>query len=197
MIRIILIVTIAVTSFKSFSQADTTKLGAYEVNINGQWISPESGTPPINLNDLVNFDDVLSSNIKYPNLARRMGIEGTTLISIQIDKDGNTKNKSVILDIGADTKKELNTVLQLLPTKWIPATYNNMPVESSVNILVKYSLANSNSVENSAAFYKCFIASAFSGKTKNVVTIRTKHKKRKMTPTRLWMKVTPIAGVML
>ncbi|WP_420583207.1 energy transducer TonB [Reichenbachiella sp.] len=177
--KIILLILISTLSYFVIAQADSTELGPYEILIDGQWVTPNSGTPPISLNVPIGFDEALISNLEYPNLARRMGIEGITAFKLYIDNEGNTKENQVVVDIGADTEKALKSAISFLPTKWIPAFYENEPVESMILVLVIYSLDDMNPNINSNASYKCFIRTALPNKTWNVAAKPSKVKKTK------------------
>lgn len=70
-------------------------------------------------NGLIAFQKFLAKNIKYPNQARRMGIEGKVFIQFVVDKEGNVSEIKTLKGIGAGCDEEAERVMALLP-KWKP-----------------------------------------------------------------------------
>ncbi len=63
------------------------------------------------------FQKFLVKNIKYPNQAKRMGIEGRVYVQFVVDKQGNLTEIKTIKGIGAGCDEEAVRVMSLLP-KW-------------------------------------------------------------------------------
>ena len=61
----------------------------------------------------------LSTNLKYPNQASKLGVEGRVFIQFIVEKDGSLSNIEVLKGIGAGCDKEAKRVVTDSP-KWIP-----------------------------------------------------------------------------
>lgn len=82
----------------------------------------------------------LSKNMKYPAVARRMGIEGSVFVSFVIDKEGKISDPQVIKGISAECDKEAIRVIQLMPP-WKPGKQNGQPVRCRFVLPIKFRLA--------------------------------------------------------
>ena len=67
----------------------------------------------------VAFQKFLAKNIRYPNQARRMGIEGKVFIQFVVDVEGNVSQIKTLKGIGAGCDEEAERVMALL-AKWKP-----------------------------------------------------------------------------
>ncbi|MCK6617862.1 MAG: TonB family protein [Cyclobacteriaceae bacterium] len=81
----------------------------------------------------------VSENLKYPNQARRMGIEGKVFLSAVIEKDGSVTNVQVLKGIGAGCDEEAVRVVSKLPN-WIPAKQRGRPVRSRITVPIIFAL---------------------------------------------------------
>lgn len=79
----------------------------------------------------------VSDNLKYPNQARRMGIEGKVFLSAVIEKDGSVTNVQVLKGIGAGCDEEAVRVVSKLPN-WIPAKQRGRPVRSRITVPISF-----------------------------------------------------------
>jgi protein TonB len=79
----------------------------------------------------------VSENLKYPNQARRMGIEGKVFLSAVIEKDGSVTNVQVLKGIGAGCDEEAMRVVSKLPN-WIPAKQRGRPVRSRITVPIVF-----------------------------------------------------------
>lgn len=79
----------------------------------------------------------VSENLKYPNQARRMGIEGKVFLSAVIEKDGSVTNVQVLKGIGAGCDEEAVRVVSKLPS-WIPAKQRGRPVRSRITVPITF-----------------------------------------------------------
>ncbi len=83
----------------------------------------------------------LASNIKYPEAARKAGVQGTCYITFVIDKEGNTSNVKVLRGIGGGCDEEAVRVIQSMP-KWEPGTQRGKAVRVQFNMPVKFALSD-------------------------------------------------------
>ena len=96
-------------------------------------------TPAEYLGGLDGFTKILSKNLTYPQQARRMGIEGTVLISFVINKDGSPGDFKVIKGIHSDCDFEAIRVVRLLK-EWYPARRRGRAVSFTVLAPVQFNL---------------------------------------------------------
>jgi protein TonB len=82
----------------------------------------------------------LSKNMKYPAVARRMGVEGSVFVSFVIDKEGKISDLQVIKGISAECDKEAMRVIQLMPP-WKPGKQNGKAVRCRFVLPIKFKLA--------------------------------------------------------
>lgn len=87
----------------------------------------------------------LSSNIKYPEECRKMGVEGKVFIKFIVDKLGNINSVQVLRGIpdGLLMEKEAVRVIQAMP-KWSPGKQNGKPVDVYFTLPVAFKLNNAN-----------------------------------------------------
>ena len=69
----------------------------------------------------------ITSNIKYPAIAKQNGIEGKVLVQFIIDEKGNVVNLKVIKGIGYGCDEEAVRVCKMMP-RWIPGKLKGKPV---------------------------------------------------------------------
>ncbi len=87
---------------------------------------------------LVSF---LSSNLIYPEEAKRNEIEGVVYVSFIIDETGNLIQPKVIRDIGGGCGEEALRVVQAMPL-WEAGKEKGIPVKVKMNLPVKFSLSS-------------------------------------------------------
>ncbi len=83
------------------------------------------------------------SNIKYPNIARENGIEGTVVIQFVVDEDGKVNDATILRDIGAQCGEEALRVVNLmntLPERWSPGKQRGISVKVMYMLPVKFRL---------------------------------------------------------
>ncbi len=83
----------------------------------------------------------VQQNLKYPELARKAGIEGEIVIQVFFGADGKIKNTKILKDIGAGNDGCAEAaVAAIKETEWIPAKKNGKSVETWVGIPVIFKL---------------------------------------------------------
>jgi protein TonB len=93
--------------------------------------SPKGGMPE--------FFKFIATQIKYPEQARRMGIEGRVYCSFTINRDGTIQDIVVIRGIGAGCDQEAVRVIGLSPP-WNPSKQRGRPVRSKYNLFIIFQL---------------------------------------------------------
>jgi TonB family protein len=80
------------------------------------------------------------SNIKYPQVAKEKGVQGTVIVSFVIDNDGSVKDAKVLRGIGAGCDEEALRVIKMMP-KWTPGKQSGKNVKVAFNMPVKFALS--------------------------------------------------------
>lgn len=85
----------------------------------------------------------LYKNIRYPDSARLLGIEGTVVVSFVVEKDSTISNINLMKDIGGgcgiEAMRVVNGINQL-GLKFVPGTMQNIPVRVQMNVPIKFKL---------------------------------------------------------
>lgn len=80
----------------------------------------------------------IQSKIKYPEIAKRAGIEGKVYVLAFIDENGNVVSAKILKGIGAGCDETaLNAVKE---TKFTPGRQNGKPVKTQVSIPIMFKL---------------------------------------------------------
>lgn len=98
-------------------------------------VSPEY---PGGMNEMVKF---ISSNIIYPEAAKKANIKGVVYVSFIVEKDGSISNIKILRGIGGGCDEETIRVVKLMP-KWTPGKKGEKPVRVKVALPVKFELGN-------------------------------------------------------
>lgn len=80
-----------------------------------------------------------SSEIQYPEIAKKAGIEGRVLLSIIVEKDGSISNARIAKGIGGGCEEEALRVM-LLSGKWHAGKQNGTTVRVSMIVPVNFIL---------------------------------------------------------
>ncbi len=83
----------------------------------------------------------LSSNTKYPTIARENGIEGTVYLGFVVEKDGSITDVKIKRSVGGGCSEEAMRVVQSMP-KWKPGKQQGRAVRVAFTIPVKFKLDN-------------------------------------------------------
>jgi len=102
----------------------------------------------------------LQSNIKYPEEAKELGIQGKVYITFVVETDGSLTDIKVLRGIGGGCDEETIRVIKKMP-KWIPGKQRGIPVRVQFNLPVNFNLGyTSNNIMNKT------ITFAYSGNQK-------------------------------
>ncbi len=81
----------------------------------------------------------LGGNIRYPELAKRAGIEGKVMVEFVIDKQGKVRNARVLRGIGAGCDEEAIRVINMMKD-WEPGKQAGKPVNVKMVIPIHFKL---------------------------------------------------------
>jgi TonB family protein len=87
---------------------------------------------------LVSF---ISQNIRYPEEARKQGIQGTVFVSFLIDEKGKVTNGKVMRGIGSGCDEEALRVVMAMPD-WNPGKNGEKPVKVNITLPIKFTLSD-------------------------------------------------------
>ena len=87
--------------------------------------------------NLVSF---ISTHLKYPEKAKKEGIEGTVIVSFVITKEGKVIDPYVLKDIEGGCGDEALSILRNMPL-WEPARHEGKIVNVKLNLPVKFTLS--------------------------------------------------------
>lgn len=82
----------------------------------------------------------LQDNIKYPQMARESGIQGTVYVTFVVERNGNVTDVKILRGIGGGCDEEAVRVVQNMP-KWEPGKQRGKPVRVQFNMPIKFTLA--------------------------------------------------------
>lgn len=85
------------------------------------------------------FYRFVSSKIKYPAQARRMGIEGKVYVEFVVNRDGTLTELSVLKGIGGGCDEEAVRVVQNSPP-WNPGKQRGVPVRQKMVLPIVFEL---------------------------------------------------------
>lgn len=88
------------------------------------------------------FKEFLAQNIRYPENAKEIGVEGTVYVQCVVLKDSTLKDVKLLRGVkgAADLDKEAIRVIKLTSGKWKPGKQNGKLVNVRMNLPVKFRL---------------------------------------------------------
>lgn len=82
----------------------------------------------------------LGDNIKYPDVAKKEGIQGTVYVTYVVEKDGAISHAKVLRGVHESLDKEAVRVIKTMP-KWEPGKQRGESVRVQYTLPIKYTLA--------------------------------------------------------
>ena len=81
----------------------------------------------------------LTDSVKYPELAKKHGVQGRVVIGFIVEKDGSLTNVKVLRAVDRALDAEALRVVKGMP-KWIPGRQNKQRVRVKYNVPVSFRL---------------------------------------------------------
>jgi periplasmic protein TonB len=81
----------------------------------------------------------LQDNIKYPEEAKELGVQGKVFVTFVVEVDGSITDVRVLRGIGAGCDEEAIRVVRSMP-KWVPGKQRGVPVRVQFNLPIKFTL---------------------------------------------------------
>jgi len=85
------------------------------------------------------FLSYLAANIKYPEMAKRAGIEGRVIAQFIVGKNGEISGITIVKSVSADCDEEAIRVLKSMPA-WKPGRQNGLPVSVKMSVPINFRL---------------------------------------------------------
>lgn len=83
--------------------------------------------------------EFIGKNIKYPDEAKKEGIQGRVFLSFVVEKDGQISNVEILRGIGGGCDEEAVRVLKSMPN-WTPGQQRGVPVRVQYRMPIKFTL---------------------------------------------------------
>lgn len=116
-----------------------------EVGKDGKEIFDVTEVQPNPPGGMEGWSQYLSTNLKYPQQARSMGVEGTVIVVFTINSDGSISDTEILRGIGGGADEEALRVVSESP-KWTPAQQRGRVVNSRMRLPVRFKLAANSTV---------------------------------------------------
>ncbi len=81
----------------------------------------------------------LQENIRYPQLARESGIQGTVFVTFVVERDGSVTDVRVLRGIGGGCDEEAVRVIKQMPS-WVPGRQRGQAVRVQFNMPIRFTL---------------------------------------------------------
>ncbi|PRY84319.1 energy transducer TonB [Mongoliibacter ruber] len=136
---ITLLALVLLTAFSGFSQVENliSKLNSE--------ISGEIKLREMELPAYVGGQDAMAkfinTEIEYPKLPFKLGVEGTVLVNFRISKTGKILNPYISEGVHPHLDEEALRLVKNMPD-WIPAKQNGEPREVAYQLPIRFSLRN-------------------------------------------------------
>lgn len=114
------------------------------VEIDGKQQEVYLDTPPLYIGSKNQLNEELNKVMKYPDHARRMGVEGKVLAAIWIDENNNVFDIKIIQGIMKECDEEVISGLKKIEKYWRTGKINGMSVRSQYIVLVDFNLGYPN-----------------------------------------------------
>ncbi len=82
----------------------------------------------------------LGNNIKYPDTAKKAGVEGVTVISFIVETDGSVSEIKTVKTLSPETDEEARRVVKLTSGQWEPGMQNGKAVRVKYTLPVRYAI---------------------------------------------------------
>ena len=81
----------------------------------------------------------VAKNLRYPEVARKLGVEGRVLVHLRVDANGDIAEANIVQSIRDDM--DAAAIKALKRTKWVPAKLNGKAVAAEFDMPVIFKLA--------------------------------------------------------
>lgn len=81
----------------------------------------------------------ISDNLKYPQAAKEMGVEGVVTVQFNVNTDGSIGTIKIVRMIDPDLEQEAIRLVKNMPA-WVPADKNGSPIEAPAQVNIPFIL---------------------------------------------------------
>jgi protein TonB len=81
----------------------------------------------------------LQDNMKYPEEAKELGVQGKVFVTFVVEVDGSITDVRVLRGIGSGCDDEAIRVVKSMP-KWVPGKQRGVPVRVKFNLPINFKL---------------------------------------------------------
>lgn len=81
----------------------------------------------------------LEENLRYPQMAREAGIQGTVFVTFVVETDGSVTDVQILRGIGGGCDREAVRVVEMMP-RWEPGRQRGQPVRVQFNMPIRFRL---------------------------------------------------------
>ncbi len=81
----------------------------------------------------------LEQNLRYPQMAREAGIQGTVFVTFVVETDGSVTDVRILRGIGGGCDEEAIRVVRMMP-RWEPGRQRGQPVRVQFNMPIRFRL---------------------------------------------------------
>ena len=96
--------------------------------------------PSFNGGDIDVFRNWVTTNVKYPEIAAKNGIQGQVFVKFIVDREGNVKDAKILKGVDPSLDNEALRVVKESP-KWKPGRQSGKNVNVAFNITVNFQLS--------------------------------------------------------
>jgi len=111
-----------------------------DVGIDNNEIFDITEVQPIPPGGMDGWNSYVAGNLKYPQQARTMGIEGTVIAAFVVNSDGSISDAEILRGIGAGADEEALRVVSESP-KWTPAQQRGQVVNCRMRVPIRFKLS--------------------------------------------------------
>lgn len=86
------------------------------------------------------MNEVIYSNLKYPEEARALGIEELVVIQFEISEEGEVSHIHAVRGTRVDLRAEGERLVAQYLKKWVPGKQRGHPVRVQYNLPIKFEL---------------------------------------------------------
>lgn len=125
----------SIGSFKKWTPAEQRGVQVpqyFEIIVDNsvrEFFQAEVPAEPVGGNE--QFEKYISKNLRYPKLARRMGVEGKVFVSFVVNENGLIDRVKVIKGVGAGCDEEAVRLISSCPA-WIPGKHQGKTVKQLI-----------------------------------------------------------------
>jgi TonB family protein len=94
--------------------------------------------------------DFMMKNLKYPEQAKKNGVQGKVFVTFIVEKDGSLSNVKVMRGVGSGCDEEAVRVVKMMP-KWKPGINKGKPVKVQFVLPIKFALGEKSDAEKDKA----------------------------------------------